>query len=226
MSEREEIVPRTTIFGLGLSLVLPLAILTCTSLLFTQHKFLGNIILETGMWSCTIGLLFFITRVEKLPLSSIGLKLPSTQTLVYGVLAYLILILLALATRIVMKLLNIPYDIEDVLKLLLKFPFAWRLVLVFSAAFMEEILFRGYAIERLLPIIKNKWLTGLIPLIAFTVGHSFTQQPGNLIVIFVTGAGFTGIYYWKRDLTINMTAHFIVDFISVIILPAVIDINK
>ncbi len=222
MNDTASPTPRSTYAGLTISLLIPALLITSFSKLFVDNKFLGNILLEIGMWSCTIAILLIVTKWEKLPLSSIGLKRPTAKSIGIGFGCYFALAITVVIVRKIMMAAGIPYSIHNFLTKILSFPSWWRVFIVLTAATVEEVLFRGYPIERLLPIVKSKTVAGLLPLLVFTFGHQFSQQPGNLIIVFITGAFLTVVYLWKRDLTINITLHFIVDFLSVIVLPLVI----
>lgn len=94
---------------------------------------------------------------------------------------------------------------------LLRTPFWYRLILVTRAAVSEELLFRGYPIERLLELTRNHLIAGIVPWAAFTVAHLSFWGWAQLIVAGYGGLVLTVLYLWRRNLWANMLAHWIAD---------------
>ena len=69
---------------------------------------------------------------------------------------------------------------------------------------MEELFYRGYAIERLQMIGLGLF---------FSLGHWSGGAPDILIAL-AAGAILTGFYLWRRDLVANMIGHGLVDFVA------------
>ena len=78
---------------------------------------------------------------------------------------------------------------------------------------MEELCYRGYAIERLRVLGLPGWLSAAIPLAIFAVGH-WTGGWANIVIALVLGGILAGFYLWRRDLTANIIGHFLVDFVG------------
>jgi uncharacterized protein len=86
-------------------------------------------------------------------------------------------------------------------------------IVVLRAGVVEELFFRGYAIERLQAVGLGRIPACLIPLVIFSVGH-WTGGAANILIAFVLGGILTGFYLWRRDLVSNMFGHFLVDFVA------------
>jgi uncharacterized protein len=86
-------------------------------------------------------------------------------------------------------------------------------VIVLRAGVLEELFYRGYAIERLEGLGLNRFWAGTIPLLIFGVAH-WTGGWANIVIALVLGAVLTLFYIWRRDLVANMIGHFAVDFIG------------
>ena len=86
-------------------------------------------------------------------------------------------------------------------------------VIVFRAGFVEELFYRGYAIERLESLGWPQWAAAIVPLVIFAAMH-VTGGPVNMLIAFTLGAILTAFYLWRQDLVANMIAHFLVDFIA------------
>lgn len=87
---------------------------------------------------------------------------------------------------------------------------SWWLMLmsVVTAGVTEEILFRGYALERLLAWSGSKWFSSLISLAAFTAVHVAGWNPAHLFgVVIPLGAALTVLYWWRRNVVVVIIAH-------------------
>ena len=83
--------------------------------------------------------------------------------------------------------------------------------IVFRAGVVEELFYRGYAIERIESLGLNRFLAVVIPLTIFGVAH-WTGGWANILIALALGVILSVFYVWRRDLVANMIAHFLVDF--------------
>jgi len=92
--------------------------------------------------------------------------------------------------------------------------FSWWILLlsVLTAGITEEILFRGYPLERLHEITGNKWISGVISLIFFVAIHATGWNIAHIIgVVIPLGIILTGLYFWQRNLLFVMIVHVFID---------------
>jgi uncharacterized protein len=89
--------------------------------------------------------------------------------------------------------------------------FLFRLLLVLRAAVYEEVVYRGYLIERLSELTGKRMLAAVISWALFTLAHWSGWGAAQLLVAGFAGAILTALYLWRRDLASNMLAHFITD---------------
>jgi uncharacterized protein len=90
----------------------------------------------------------------------------------------------------------------------------WLVSLVcLRAGIVEELFYRGYAIERLQSLGLGRSASAVIPLLIFAVSH-WTGGAANILIALVLGAILTGFYLWRRDLVSNMIAHALVDWVA------------
>ena len=94
-----------------------------------------------------------------------------------------------------------------------KLPLWLITLIVLRAGVLEELFYRGYAIERLEALGLNRFWASIIPLLIFGVAH-WTGGWANIVIALVLGAVLTLFYLWRRDLVANMIGHFMVDFIA------------
>jgi uncharacterized protein len=81
------------------------------------------------------------------------------------------------------------------------------------AGVTEEIVYRGYAIERLTFLTGRRWLAALLAGAAFLVAH-WSWGATQLILVGFATLIFTSLYLWRRDLLCCMLAHALADLIG------------
>jgi membrane protease YdiL (CAAX protease family) len=95
-------------------------------------------------------------------------------------------------------------------------PIWFATLTMIRAGFVEELFFRGYAIERLESMGCGRVLSAGIPLAVFAGTH-WTGGIPNVIIALVVGAVLTLFYLWRRDLVANMIGHGLSDFIGLVL---------
>ena len=102
-------------------------------------------------------------------------------------------------------------DVELGLTRLTSPPLWFRWAGVLTAGITEEIVFRGYPVERLQEITGSTWLAAALPLAVFVLAHLSAWSAGHLVGVFVGGSLLTGLYLWQHDLVACMIAHVLMD---------------
>ena len=173
----------------------------------------GSAVIRQALhWTCAVALLIIVRRGEKLPLTSIGIGTsPVTRSIAWSIpLAFICLgvgLGIALLTHF-----NGGRSGEALAKLPL-----WLLVMiVVRAGVVEELFYRGYAIERLQAIGLNRYWAATTPLVIFSLAH-WTGGWANIVIALAIGAVLSLFYLWRRDLVANMVAHCAVDFVGVVL---------
>lgn len=90
----------------------------------------------------------------------------------------------------------------------------WWLMLIsiLTAGITEEIIFRGYLIERVDEISSKKVLGLIISVIAFVLPHTLSWNLTHVIAVVIPmGTLLALIYLWKRNLVLNMIIHIVID---------------
>jgi len=170
---------------------------------------------ESLMWVC-IAAVCLITRCgEKLPFSSIGLGTWRwSKSLGWGVVLTVGIIVVGSIPDLIAVLTH--FQPNEFARQLTRLP-VWLLTLTcVRAGVGEELFYRGYAIERLQALGFNRFWAAAIPLLIFSIGH-WTTGWQNVVTAFWVGSMLAVFYLWRRDLLANMTAHFLVDFIGVVV---------
>jgi len=198
-----------TIIGLLLSLGIPqLPLGGWGGHLLGRSHLLGQEIL---WWAAIVVMFGWVLLVEKRRLASVGLKKPRIWDIVLAVILGILLVAgIVLIYTVIFPVLHLRMN-ASAMTALLKTPFWYRLILVTRAAVSEELLFRGYPIERLLELTRNRLVAGIVPWAAFTVAHPSFWGWAQLIVAGYGGLVLTVLYLWRRNLWANMLAHWIAD---------------
>jgi uncharacterized protein len=87
------------------------------------------------------------------------------------------------------------------------------------AGITEEAFRNGYALERFWSLTGSRWVALVITLLPFAIFH-FHQGPAGILIAAAAGVVLSLIYLRTRSLPAVMLAHFGVDFIPNVLLPA------
>ena len=154
---------------------------------------------EFAVWIMAAVLIVLVLFRERLPLKSIGLgTAPWRQSLRFGC----ILTGLCGVTAWIVILFT-GYGHGPGSAEFNKEPIWFETLAVIRSGIVEELFFRGYAIERLESIGCGRVLSRAIPLAIFAGTH-WTGGIPNIIIALVVGAVLTLFYLWRRDLVANM----------------------
>ncbi|MFZ0706765.1 MAG: CPBP family intramembrane glutamic endopeptidase [Candidatus Korobacteraceae bacterium] len=197
------------ILGLLLNLFLALAPLGAWGdRIFGKRHLIGH---EVFWWCAVLLMLGYVVFVEHRRMSSIGFRRPRVLDLVLAtVFGILMVVGIVFIYRAVFPALHLQMN-TGVMSSLLATPFWYRLLLVTRAAASEEILFRGYPIERLLELTGSRIVAAVLSWAAFTYAHLAGWGWAQLIVAGYGGVLLTILYLWRRNLWANMLAHWIAD---------------
>lgn len=156
------------------------------------------------------GTLLYVRKVERRPLSSIGFRAFGMREALIGLVAgLLILATLALIYLIVFPALH--WSESGRMSAVLSLPYWLDFLIVTRAAVSEEVLFRGYPIERLRELTGSRAIAAVVPCAVFTLDHIGFWGWHHVFVAGLAGAELTVLYLWRRNIWVNMLAHFIVD---------------
>jgi membrane protease YdiL (CAAX protease family) len=182
------------------------------SLFYPALSFIGMLWKESLIWVCVVALLFIIRRGERLPLRSINLGAASAwSSILWG---GILIVLCGLVGGVVATLTH--FKGGEMGAGLMKLPLWLVMLVVLRAGVVEELFYRGYAIERLQLLGLNRYWAGLIPLSIFGFAHGINGW-ANAVLALALGAVLTAVYLWRRDLVANMIGHFMIDFLSVVL---------
>jgi membrane protease YdiL (CAAX protease family) len=158
-----------------------------------------------------VGLAAFVVWIvlcrERLPLRSIGVRPLGGSTLISAALLTIVLAAMPIVTAPLVEMAG-PEAAQAGIERLTRVPWWFRIVLGVTGGIVEELLYRGYAIERLTMITGRRWLGAAISALVFTLAHipawgvAFTLAADLPFAIVMTL-----FYLWRRDLVANAVAH-------------------
>src|SRR6266850_4786118 len=200
--------------GLAISLFAMVAIRQVFVFFVPETTFASAILKEALIWLNAVTLIMIIRRGEHLPMRSIGLGTARWwKSILWG---FIIAIVSAAAVGGLAYLTGYGHGPGSAA--FEKLPLWLITAIVFRAGVVEELFYRGYAIERLRMIGLGRVWSVAIPLVIFSLGH-WSGGAANILIAFAAGLILSGFYLWRRDLVANMIGHGLVDFVANV-LPA------
>lgn len=180
----------------------------------------GSIVGLSGIVAIVVITLTVVFRFEHQSLASLGLRPLRWQSVALG-LALAAFFMYVFTPAVVWMLSRLPFGgFESGLAKTAAVP-SWLLAItVLIVATAEEILYRGYAVERLAGFTESYWIAGAISVVVFGVAHIPNWGLGAAMSTFLSGAVLTAFYIWQRDLTANIVAHVVTDVMGIIVMPA------
>ena len=200
---------RATWVGLFLSLFAMVVIRQAFVFFVPEITFAAAILKEMLIWASAAALLIIIRRGERLPFRSIGLGTCHWwKSIAWG------LAIAVISAAVVGGLAYLTgYGHGPGSAAFEKLPLWLVTLIVVRAGVVEELFYRGYAIERLRMIGLGRFWSITIPLVIFSIGH-WSGGAANILIAFAAGLVLTGFYVWRRDLAANMIGHGVVDFVA------------
>ncbi|MEP6900083.1 MAG: CPBP family intramembrane glutamic endopeptidase [Rhodanobacter sp.] len=204
---------------LGLVLALGIA---CLPIGDWDHEFagMGHLLGNEAIWWIYVAvILCYVRRVERRPLSSIGFRTPGIGNVAVGVGAgLLVTAMFAAMYFVILPAMHLDDSVTSTANgsALMATPLWWRFISTIRAAVSEEVLFRGYAIERIEELSGRRTVAVLVSCAIFTLAHVGSWGWSHELIVAVGGLAFSLLYLWRRNLWVNIIAHFIVDAVSVL----------
>lgn len=207
-------VPVATWIGLFLSLLGLLLIRQTVSYFAPTLTFAATIWKESLTWASAAALLVLVRRGEGQPLTSIGLGTSRWwKSILWGL---VIAAFCGVVASVVGMLANLTGHGPGSAAFE-KLPRWLFTLIVLRAGVVEELFYRGYAIERLQALGLGRFWSAAIPLVIFALAH-WTGGWVGIVMTLALGAVLAVFYLWRRDLAANMIGHGLVDFIGASVL--------
>jgi len=179
-----------------------------------KFLYIPTIVIE---WLIVLAVALGIYR-EKSSFASIGLVRPRLADLPTAIIFLVAANFVLMPVELLLSAVGMPVSQNvDLLVEKAGQSFWWWLALSATAGFCEEVAFRGYIVTRIQGIFpRGGWALAVgISSFAFAAGHGY-QGPGGLILLFLLGAMFCGLFLYTKSLWPAILAHFIQDFSAVL----------
>lgn len=212
--------PSVSFVGISIALLGAPAFVAIFRLLTGEsHSNLQVVGREVGLFFLAAILLWIVKTQEHLPLTSIGAHVDRlARSLLRGFVLGIVLLVVTVGLYLLLPRvgLHIGDRAHDAFQ-----PALWVVSLVvLRAGVVEELFYRGFAIERLKSLSGSSWVASLVPLVVFAAAH-YRQGLGGIVSAAILGGLLTIFYLKLRDLVANMAAHCLVDFVLNIGIPLV-----
>jgi membrane protease YdiL (CAAX protease family) len=204
-----------TIAGLGLALGAPALLASFSNPQSLTSKVFQQIVLATF----AIAILGIVLFWEKQPLSSIGLHSWCWHSLSWG-LAFASILIFIYSPLLLWTMNKLGRSgFERGLDELTKLPVWYLILAVAIGGIVEEILYRGYATERLSALTGSYWSGGTLCAIAFGLAHVPLWGWNAACTTIISGGLLTLFYLGTGDLLSCIIAHIVTDTVGMI-MPA------
>lgn len=166
-------------------------------------------------WVAVVVLIVFITVIERRTLATILLVRPQKKDLEWACIFWGIGMTWNWAMNIV-----VPPPQTDGLDTIINLPIPVIIALILTTSITEEILFRGYPVERLRELTGRTWIAVsfsfilfLLPHIRFFGIHWLLYHGFGTILLYI-------LYVWRRNLWACILMHFLSN--APLLIPAII----
>lgn len=209
-----------TLVGLGVALAGPM--LVGEFVLYPLISTVGGVAalpLWIGPHWLSLGVLLGVVVFwERESLTSIGLIWTGWREVGWGVFGFAAGLVVFVATTPLLAALGLQNPSSG--QALLSEPLPTVVAVAITAGIVEEILFRGYPIERLVALTGNIWFAAAVPLVVFTLIHVPLWGVGTTIQIGLWSVVVTVLYVWRRSLVAPVVMHLLNDIVGFVVLPA------
>jgi membrane protease YdiL (CAAX protease family) len=98
-------------------------------------------------------------------------------------------------------------------------PAAYLMLTIAIVASAEELLYRGYAIERLSDLTGSYVFASVVSVVAFGLAHVPMWGWAPAATTIVSGGVVTAAYLWRRDILALILAHIATDLCGIVLVP-------
>jgi membrane protease YdiL (CAAX protease family) len=163
------------------------------------------IISARNNWILAMALVLIVLFWEKRPLTSIGLRMPRSGDVPPALGALVAFYLIGFTGNSLGSVSN-----PKAFPIFYALPWIVRLWML-SVLVCEEIMFRGYFIERVEQLTGRTWIAAALSCILFGLAHASGWGFGYIFVVAAVGASYATLYVRRRNLPACMIIHFVTD---------------
>ena len=160
-------------------------------------------------WALALLVLGIALRGEGLSLSQLGFRRPSRIDIGYIIVTSAAILLVYSVTPPLIEALGLPVSESGGL-VETSTGIGVAIAYAITIGIVEEVLYRGYPIERLLAYTDSSLVAGGVTWLVFTAAHAMTWPLGSLLQTSVVAALLTVVYLRRRTLAPVVGAHVLV----------------
>ncbi|MFC5369048.1 CPBP family intramembrane glutamic endopeptidase [Salinirubrum litoreum] len=182
------------------------------------RSFLTN---SLSSWVLAGAIVTLVVYWERRDVASIGLELPGRRDVAVGIGAGLLATVIGLLVTggaVAVFDLQAPPTLSAIAELSLPV----QVGIVGTAVVTEEILWRGYPIERLTELTGNVWIGGVVSGLVFLAVHLPAWGLVGAIPQSVFTTFLVGVYVWRRNVVVTMLTHGVINGLVLLVLPAML----
>jgi len=169
-------------------------------------------------WIVTLFLLVLVVLWERKPLSSIGIRRMSRKDVLWAVVGFLLGGVIIMGTMPLVQRLGLS-STENGVRHLMQLPIWLRMAMVLTTGVSEEILYRGYLIERLDVFSGRIGLSASLSWFVFVALHLPFWGLGGAIQIGLGSIVLYALYVWRRNLPACMLMHILNNAVALLLVP-------
>ena len=179
-----------------------------------------HVALHLLLCAMAAAIIFLVVRVEKKPLRSIGLRKPDWMTPVAAIVLFVLaFVLQGMITAPLARRWGAG-GIDAGVRVVQRWPAWFRAFVALTSGFVEETLYRGYAVEKLIAITGRTWAGATLAVLLFGAAHIPAWGGAFAMTTDLTaGAILVMFYVWRRDLIANGLAHTAGLFLGLFTIP-------
>lgn len=175
---------------------------------------------QAALWLLCGAIIGIVVLWEKRPLSSLWFRPLQWQTAAWaGVLIALHYVVLFPATEWIRQSLGLP-GYAGGMEVAVAYPLWLRVFAVITAGIVEETLYRGFAVTRILELTGSRLWAIVVPSAVFAALHLPMWGTGPSLAFFIGGLATTAFFVWRRDLVAMMIAHAAMDGWAFLVTPS------
>ena len=180
----------------------------------------GGVLGQVGLWLLFAAVVGIVIFWEKQPLRSLWLQPLEWQSLgwasVLTLFSLFVIFPITEGARTTVGLSGYAGGMETALA----YPAGLRVIAVLTAGIVEETLFRGFAVTRLLLLVGSVPVAVGVSSAVFAALHLPVWGSGPSLAFFVGGIATTAFFVWRRDLLAMILAHIAIDMWALVITPS------
>lgn len=175
-----------------------------------------------GEWAALSFLvLFWIPKIEKKNIASIGLGKFKRKHLGWGVLAYILVLVASTISGFVLQSVGLP-SLQSLQALIKGYGFVTLFGLFLTGTFLEEVFYRGYLIERMTILTRHRWIAAFVSWFLFILVHLKFFGLGPTIDTSVISAALVLLYMKEKSIWPCIVVHGMNDALAFLIFPLLI----